>query len=138
MSREKAPLVLLLAVAIALAASDTALARHEGAACGIPVPEDPFSQTEFIGIGQRFLVRSVRISPHPQGVIVVGEIHNDRQGFFTFALFKVQLFNADCTYLGANNFAIDNFELGVTRPCRVIVPNVQRATVATYHIEFLP
>jgi hypothetical protein len=138
MIRKKAPLVLLLAVAIALAASDTALARHEGAACGVPLPEDPFGQTEFIDIGQRFLVRNVRISPHPQGVLVTGEIHNDRQGFFTFALFKVQLFNADCTYLGANNFAIDNFELGVTRPFRVIVPNVERATVATYHIEFLP
>ena len=117
---------------------ELAMARHEGAACGVPLPDDPFGHTEFIDIGQRFLVRNVRISPHPQGVMVVGEIHNDRKGFFTFALFKVQLFNADCTYLGANNFAIDNFELGVTRPFRVIVPNVQRATVATYHIEFLP
>jgi len=121
-----------------LGGSELAVARHEGAACGAPLPEDPFGHTEFIDIGQRFLIRNVRISPHPQGVIVAGEIHNDRQGFFTFALFKVQLFNAACTYLGANNFAIDNFELGLTRPFRVIVPHVQRATVATYHIEFLP
>jgi hypothetical protein len=71
-------------------------------------------------------------------VVVAGEIHNDRQGFFTFALFKVQLFNAHCTYLGANNLAIDDFELGITRPFRVIVPRVQRTNVATYHIEFLP
>ena len=130
--------LLALLLALALAASDSALARHEGGACGLPVPEDPFGHTEFIDIGDRFLVRNVRISPHPQGVMVVGEIHNDRQGFFTFALFKVQLFNADCTYLGANNFAIGDFELGITRPFRVIVPHVQRATVATYHIEFLP
>ena len=130
--------LLALLLALGLAASDSALARHEGAACGVSSPEDPFGHTEFIDIGQRFLVRNVRISPHPQGVMVVGEIHNDRQGFFNFALFKVQLFNADCTYLGANNFAIENFELGVTRPFRVIVPHVQRATVATYHIEFLP
>jgi len=52
--------------------------------------------------------------------------------------YQTQPFNADCAYLGANNFAIENFELGVTRPFRVIVPHVQRATVATYHIEFLP
>ena len=136
MIRVKTLLALLLA--LGLAASDSTLARHEGAACGVSSPEDPFGHTEFIDIGQRFLVRNVRISPHPQGVMVVGEIHNDRQGFFNFALFKVQLFNADCTYLGANNFAIENFELGVTRPFRVIVPHVQRATVATYHIEFLP
>jgi hypothetical protein len=136
MIRVKTLLALLLA--LGLAASDSTLARHEGAACGVPLPEDPFGHTEFIDIGQRFLVRTVRISPHPQGVMVVGEIHNDRQGFFNFALFKVQLFNADCTYLGANNFAIENFELGITRPFRVIVPHVQRATVATYHIEFLP
>jgi hypothetical protein len=127
-----------LLLALALAISDSALARHEGAACGISLPEDPLGHKEFIDIGHRFLIRNVRISPHPQGVTVAGEIHNDRQGFFTFALFKVQLFNADCTYVGANNFAIDNFELGITRPFRVIVPHVQRATVATYHIEFLP
>jgi len=114
------------------------MARHEGAGCGVSLPEDPSGYKEFIDIGQRFLVRTVRISPHPQGVMVVGEIHNDRQGFFNFALFKVQLFNADCTYLGANNLAIEDFELGITRPFRVIVPHVQRATVATYHIEFLP
>lgn len=131
------PLLLLLFVLL-FGGRDAALARHEGAACGVPLPEDPFGHTEFTDIGQRFLVRNVRISPHPQGVMVVGEIHNDRQGFFNFALFKVQLFNANCTYLGANNFTMENFELGVTRPFRVIVPHVQRATVATYHIEFLP
>jgi len=130
--------LLVLTLAFLLAGSRPALARHEGAACGVSLPEDPFGHTELIDIGQRFLVRNVRISPHPQGVMVVGEIHNDRQGFFNFALFKVQLFHGDCTYLGANNFAIENFELGVTRPFRVIVPHVQRATVATYHIEFLP
>ena len=129
---------LVLLLVFVLGGSDLALARHEGAACGVPMAEDPFGHQEFIDIGQRFLVRNVRIAPHPQGVMVVGEIHNDRQGFFSFALFKVQLFNADCTYLGANNFAIDNFELGVTRPFRVIVPHVQRPTVATYHVEFLP
>jgi hypothetical protein len=130
--------LLSVLVTFFLAASRPAMAWHEGAACGVLPREDPFGHTEFFDIGQRFLVRNVRISPHPQGVTVAGEIHNDRQRFFTFALFKVQLFNADCTYLGANNFAIDNFELGVTRPFRVIVPHVQRTTVATYHIEFLP
>ncbi len=136
MIRVKTLLALLLA--LSLAASDSALAMHEGGACGLPAPEDPFGHKEFIDIGQRFLVRNVRIAPHPQGVLVAGEILNDRQGFFSFVLFKVQLFDADCTYLGANNFAIDDFELGVTRPFRVIVPDVERATVATYHIEFLP
>ena len=121
-----------------LGGSELALAMHEGGACGVPLPEDPFGHKEFIDIGQRFLVRNVRIAPHPQGVLVAGEILNDRQGFFSFVLFKVQLFDADCTYLGANNFAIDDFELGVTRPFRVIVPDVERTTVATYHIEFLP
>ena len=128
----------VLILAFLLTGSHPAVARHEGAACGVPLPEDPFGYQEFIDIGQRFLVRNVRITPHPQGVMVAGEIHNDRQGFFNFVLFKVQLFNADCTYLGANNFAVDNFDLGITRPFRVIVPHVQRATVATYHIEFLP
>jgi len=134
----RANTLLVLMLALLLAGSEPAMARHEGAACGVPLPEDPFGHREFIDIGERFLVRNVRISPHPQGVMVAGEIHNDRQGFFNFALFKIQLFNADCTYLGANNFAIENFELGITRPFRVIVPHVQRATVATYHIEFLP
>ena len=134
----RANTLLFLMLALLLAGSEPAMARHEGAACGVPLPEDPFGHTEFVDIGQRFLVRTVRISPHPQGVMVVGEIHNDRQWFFNFALFKVQLFNAACTYLGANNFAIENFELGITRPFRVIVPHVQRATVATYHVEFLP
>jgi hypothetical protein len=130
--------LLVLMLALLLGGSDPALARHGGMACGFPSPEDPFGHEEFIDIGHRFLIRNVRIAPHPQGVVVAGEIHNDRQGFFTFALFKVQLFNAHCTYLGANNLAIDDFELGITRPFRVIVPRVQRTNVATYHIEFLP
>ncbi len=128
----------ILVLGLLFGESHQALARHEGAACEFPVPEDPFGQKEFTDIGHRFLARDVRIAPHPQGVMVAGEIHNDRQGFFTFALFKVQLFNAKCTYLGANNFAIDSFELGTTRPFRVIVPRVQHGDVATYHIEFLP
>ncbi|MFQ5932963.1 MAG: hypothetical protein ACE5MM_11200 [Nitrospiraceae bacterium] len=130
--------LILVLLAIFLGGPQQALARHEGAACGLPVPQDPFSQKEFTEIGHRFLARDVRIAPHPQGVTVAGEIYNDRQGFFTFALFKVQLFNAKCTYLGANNFAIDSFEFGTTRPFRVIVPRVQHGDVATYHIAFLP
>ncbi len=130
--------LLALTLALLLGGSSSALARHEGAACGFPYPEEPFRQKEFTDIGERFLVRNVRIASHPQGVLVAGEIHNGRQGFFTFALFKVQLFNKNCTYLGANNFAIDTFELGITRPFRVIVPHVEFAEVSTYHIEFLP
>ena len=53
--------LLALLLALALAASDSAVARHEGAACGVPLPEDPFGYQEFIDIGQRFLVRNVRI-----------------------------------------------------------------------------
>ena len=134
----RANTLLFLMLALLLAGSEPAMARHEGAACGLPLPEDPLDHKAFTDIGQRFLIRNVQIAPHPQGVTVAGEIHNDRQGFFSFALFKVQLFDADCTYLGANNFAIENFDLGITRPFRVIVPHVQRATVATYHVEFLP
>ncbi|MFQ5883066.1 MAG: hypothetical protein ACE5I9_11490 [Candidatus Methylomirabilales bacterium] len=129
---------LILTLALLLGGGIPALARHEGAACGFPLPEAPVHHKEFIDIGHRFLVRNVRIASHPQGVVAAGEIHNDFKGFFTFALFKVQLFNADCTYLGANNFAVHHFELGITRPFRVIVPRVQLAEVTTYHIEFLP
>lgn len=128
----------VVVLALLLGGHDPALARHEGAACGLPWADAPRGHKEFNDIGHRFLVRNVQVAPHPQGVMVAGEILNNLRGFFTFALFKVQLFNADCTYLGANNFAIDDFELGITRPFRVIVPHVQRADVATYHIEFLP
>jgi hypothetical protein len=130
--------LLALTLTLLLGASDPVMAKHEGAACGFPFPEEPFRQKEFTDIGQRFQVRNVRIASHPQGVLVAGEIHNGLRGFFTFALFKVQLFDANCTYLGANNVAIDTFELGITRPFRVIVPRVQFAEVSTYHIEFLP
>ena len=129
---------LFLTLGLLLMGTNSVAAKHEGAACGFPFPEEPWQQKGFADIGQRFLVRNVRIAPHPQGVLVAGEIHNDLQGFFTFALFKVQLFDRSCTYLGANNFAIDNFELGITRPFRVIVPRVEFADVSTYHIEFLP
>jgi len=131
-------LLVVLMFALFLAGSGPALARHEGASCGLPVPEDPFGHEEFIDIGHRFLVRNVRITPHSRGVVVAGEIHNDRQGFFTPPLFKARLFDPACTYLGANNFSIDHFEFGTTRPFRVNVPRVQFADVATYHIEFLP
>jgi len=131
------PLLILL-LALFLGGSHPALATDFGGACGYPVPEDLNSQKEFIDIGNQFLVRNVRIHQHSQGAMVTGEIYNGLRGFFTFALFKVQLFNADCTYQGANNFALDKLEFGVTRPFRVIVPNVQRTDVATYHIEFLP
>lgn len=129
---------LFLVLGLLFLRTNPALATHEGAACGFPFPEEPFRQKEFTDIGQKFRIRNVRIAHHPQGVLVAGEIHNDRQGFFTFALFRVQLLDRRCTYLGANNFAIDNFELGITRPFRVIVPRVEFADVSTYHIEFLP
>jgi hypothetical protein len=132
----KALTVLLLA--IFLGESHPALATDIGGTCGYPSPKDPNSQKEFLDIGNQFLVRNVRIAPHSQGSLVEGEIYNGLRGFFTFTLFKVQLFNADCTYLGANNFSINNFQFGVTRPFRVIVPNVHRTDVANYQIEFLP
>ncbi len=129
---------LSLVFALLAGATGLAFAIHDEAACGLSFREAPLSDREFIEIGNRFLVRNVRIAPHAQGVVVAGEIHNDRQGFFTFALFRVQLFNADCTVLGANHLAVHDFQHGITRPFRVIVPHVQHAEVASYHIEFLP
>ena len=128
--------LLVLLLVLLLGGSHPALATDFGGACGYPF-ENSIGQKEFLDIGNQFQVRNVRIDPHAQGVLVQGEIFNDRQGFFTFALFKVQLFNGDCTYLGANNFAIDEFKFGVTHPFRVIVPNVERDEVAMYQIEFL-
>ncbi len=57
--------LLVLMLALLLGGSDPALARHEGMACGLPSPEDPFGHEEFIDIGHRFLIRNVRIAPHP-------------------------------------------------------------------------
>lgn len=128
--------LLVLTLILLLGGNAPVLARQGEVACGMALPKDPREQS--IDIGDRFWVRNVRINSHPQGVLVAGEIHNDLRGFFTFALFKLQLFNADCTYLGANNFTIHDFKLGITRPFRVIVPRVQRAEVATYDIEFIP
>jgi hypothetical protein len=130
--------LLVLLPVLFLGGSHSALAADFGGTCGFPFSEDPTAQREFLDIGSQFQVRNVRIAPHPQGVLVEGEIFNGLQGFFTFALFKVQLFNADCTYLGANNFAINEFKFGVTGPFRVIVPNVEVDEVAMYQIEFLP
>ena len=57
--------LLVLMLALLLGGSDPALARHERMACGLPSPEDPFGHEEFIDIGHRFLIRNVRIAPHP-------------------------------------------------------------------------
>lgn len=129
--------LLALMVAFLLGGSGPAQAMHESGSCGMPSPEDPFGRKEFIDIGQQFQVRNVRIAPHFDGVAVAGEIYNGLQGFFTPPLFKASLFDSDCTYLGANNFSIDNFTLATTRPFRVIVPGVEFTQVATYHIEYL-
>ncbi len=66
-TREMVPVkaFLPLMLALLLGGSDPALARHEGMACGLPSPEDPFGHEEFIDIGHRFLIRNVRIAPHP-------------------------------------------------------------------------
>lgn len=137
--------VFTLLFVLFLAGTHPALASDFGGTCGFPFSNDPTAQREFLDIsggggwgrGNQFAVRNVRIAPHPQGVLVQGEIFNNLQGFFTFALFKLQLFNTDCTYLGANNFAIDEFEFGATRPFRVIVPNVDPGEAAMYQIEYL-
>lgn len=129
--------LLVLTVACLLWGSGSARAMHESGSCGLSSPEDPFGRKDFIDIGQQFLVRNVRIAPHSDGVAVAGEIYNGLQGFFTPPLFKARLFDSDCTYLGANNFSIDKFKLGTSRPFRVIVPRVDFADVATYHIEYL-
>ena len=127
----------VLLLVLFLCGSHSVLAADFGGTCGFPLSDDPTAQREFLDIGNQFSVRNVRIAPHPQGVLVQGEIFNNLQGFFTFALFKVQLFNTDCTYLGANNFTMNEFQFGVTRPFRVIVPNVESDQVAMFQIEFL-
>lgn len=129
--------IITLLLVLFLGGTHPALASDFGGTCGFPFSEDPTAQREFLDIGNQFSVRNVRIASHSQGVLVQGEIFNNRQGFFTFALFKVQLFDADCTYLGANNFAIDEFKFGATRPFRVIVPNVEPDEAAMYQIEYL-
>lgn len=130
--------LLVLVPVLFLGGSHPALAADFGGTCGFPFSEDPTAQKEFLDIGNQFSVRNVRIASHPQGVLVQGEIFNNLQGFFTFALFKAQLFDGNCTYLGANNFAMNEFQFGATRPFRVIVPNVELDDVATYQIEYLP
>ena len=129
--------LLVLIVVFLLIGSSPALAMHESGSCGTPSPEDPFGNKEFIDIGSQFLVRNVRIAPQSDGVLISGEIFNNLQGFFTPPPFKATLFDADCTYLGANNFSIDNFKFGTTRAFQVVVPGVEFADVATYHIEYL-
>ncbi len=117
--------------------SGPALAMHESGSCGTSSRVDPFGHKEYIDIGSQFLVRNVRIAPHADGVVVTGEIFNGLQGFFSPPLFKATLFDADCTYLGANNFSIDNFKFGTTRSFRGLVPRVEFTEVATYHIDYL-
>lgn len=129
--------LLMLIVVFLLIGGSPSLAMHESEACGTPSLEDPFGQKEFIDIGSQFLVRNVRIAPHSEGVLVTGEIHNGLQGFFSPPLFKVTLYDSDCTYLRANNFSIDKFKLGTARSFRTIVPGIEFADVATYHIEYL-
>ena len=129
--------LLLLILAPLLAGSTPALARHQAGFCDVPSAEDPFGHKGFIDIGNQFQVRNVRIAPHSDGVVVAGEIYNGKQGFFTPPLFKVQLFDRDCTYLGGNNFSIDKFKFATIRPFQVIVPRVEFTVVATYHLEFL-
>ncbi|MFQ5803224.1 MAG: hypothetical protein ACE5JQ_10050 [Candidatus Methylomirabilales bacterium] len=138
MMREMVPqrVLLVLMVAFLLGGSSPARAMHESGSCGLSSPGDPFGHKEFIDIGQQFLVRNVRIARHSDGVAVAGEIYNGLQGFFTPPLFNATLFDSDCTYLGANNFSIDNFKFGTTRPFRAIVPGVDFTEVATYHIEY--
>lgn len=128
--------LLVLMVVFLLIGSSPALAMHESGSCGTPSPEDPFGHQEFVDIGSQFLARNVRIAPQSDGVLVSGEIFNNLQGFFTPPQFKTTLFDADCTYLGANNFSIDNFKFGTTRTFQVVVPGVEFAEVTTYHIEY--
>ena len=135
MALVRTPLVLMMT--FLLAAGGTALAHHQAGFCGPPSPEGPFGGEEFIDIGSRFAVRNVTIASSLDGVVVAGQVYNGHQGFFTPPLFKVRLFDPNCTYLRANNFTIDNFRLGTIRPFQVIVPGVEFDNVATYHLEYL-
>lgn len=123
--------------ALLLVGSGPGLARLEAASCGYLAPEDSSPQREFVEVTNQFFVRNVRIAPHSSGVIVTGELYNGRQGFFSPPLFKMQLFNLDCKYVGGNNFSSDALKYRSTRPFNVIVPRVEFSGVVYYYIEFL-
>ena len=97
-----------------------------------------FPWWEFVGIGEGFAIRNVRVEPHPEGARIAGDILNMGRGFFGFAFFKIQLFDKERAYLGGNNLSISSFQRGTVRAFQVVVPRVQVQVVFSYSNEFIP